>query len=910
MPLTGYIRATKSVNAKLKWLKDPTSASFEIWFRADTVLQAGETQIIFETMAKTNDDYQPGYLSSRVKVWMDHQYINFAVLCMCKFKMCAASFSLSSDCVQSQRASGICLPEVGVNPKSDKPVGDLSEGLLHVLKVRHNNEVDGNFHQIVGTIERRQGKQFTIALYHNALLKDTKLVTMDCADFIGVGYLGYLPPSALATKGGTAYEEKTTVEVSLGLPAVCVKTGAKLVTDGGECDLSQSFRGQISTMRFYGATAMGPAAVRLNYKALTAKGMRISREYPLIRNDPTKFSQDPSYQQTSDANVRLGDNEVLEIPRSDLMMGSSDCEPCPAGYFCPTEGTMYPIPCGAAEFTQSSGQYKCNQCPIGTYSFEQSLQGVEDCRLVPDGKIGLVAGNGDLNPDTIAVGGRKTDYCAEGYFCPEGSTETTATAFPCPPGFWCRRGTKPPNDFKSEGCWVDKENPLPCKEAYPRIYGGASNNSNVSAISSSRELEHLPPSQISQYYYCPSEEGSDASRELNPFGSAKIRDCRACLAEDFYPTRDVITDIDKKTKLEKYCKWQYTGLYTFLGSAWPRNNKEYTREGERQGTSFRMEDVFVSKERTTCGYFCRDSATSNTCVSSGGCVQGTILATSTSESWRDRKLLYFTDTGTNIRFWQCGDTNTTGFRPEWASSLNDTYVDAWDVDWAESRLYHCKQVLQEAIEKVSKCDGSNATLLTPCNINTTDVSSCTFPDPDGLDDSKFDAARKADFDRIMEIGLIKNDTCKNASHLDRLGYPLRFETVSYAQEFSSGPFFKCPQGKICSSATGFSMVPKQLQSCPINHFCPPGTGAPLPLAEVIEIAGNPAKGNCRPPNAFVQLSEAAKKCRFVDCHGKEEEPVSVLLARMATLSLPLSLSLSLSLSRSSIFLSLSRPSVS
>lgn len=53
----------------------------------------------------------------------------------------------------------------------------------------------------------------------------------------------------------------------------------------------------------------------------------------------------------------------------DAATGSArSCEPCPAGYKCPTTGMMEPIPCGKGFYSAAShATATCLDCPVGHY---------------------------------------------------------------------------------------------------------------------------------------------------------------------------------------------------------------------------------------------------------------------------------------------------------------------------------------------------------------------------------------------------------------------------------------------------------------------------------------------------------------------------------------------------------------
>ena len=48
---------------------------------------------------------------------------------------------------------------------------------------------------------------------------------------------------------------------------------------------------------------------------------------------------------------------------SDDLLGASECQPCPDGYYCPTEGTIYPIQCPLGSYQAGLNAKSCNTLP-------------------------------------------------------------------------------------------------------------------------------------------------------------------------------------------------------------------------------------------------------------------------------------------------------------------------------------------------------------------------------------------------------------------------------------------------------------------------------------------------------------------------------------------------------------------
>jgi len=131
--------------------------------------------------------------------------------------------------------------------------------------------------------------------------------------------------------------------------------------------------------------------------------------------------------------------------------GRERCDPCPAGYYCPT-ATETPIPCGDGRYCpERSGAGL--PCAAGTYTDTSvyGLETAEQCSPCARGSYCL-GGGGD------AVG-----LCQAGSFCISGATASSAAEagwdessadswdevangiVPCPAGFYCEAGAVIPS---------------------------------------------------------------------------------------------------------------------------------------------------------------------------------------------------------------------------------------------------------------------------------------------------------------------------------------------------------------------------------------------------------------------------------------------------------------------------------
>uniref|UniRef100_A0A7M5XIK9 Tyrosine-protein kinase ephrin type A/B receptor-like domain-containing protein n=1 Tax=Clytia hemisphaerica TaxID=252671 RepID=A0A7M5XIK9_9CNID len=147
-----------------------------------------------------------------------------------------------------------------------------------------------------------------------------------------------------------------------------------------------------------------------------------------------------------------------------------DCSPCPAGYYCPIDGTFQPLECGTGNFS-SSNAWQCSICNAGYYCMSNTTTYVEmSTKLICPAGMHCPAGsdrqpwaannpcekgqycvqgnehaypqkcpNGTYYPFTNGKHVRDCLPCREGYYCsPEGQTDLTDK---CPPGYFCPEGT-------------------------------------------------------------------------------------------------------------------------------------------------------------------------------------------------------------------------------------------------------------------------------------------------------------------------------------------------------------------------------------------------------------------------------------------------------------------------------------
>ena len=108
-------------------------------------------------------------------------------------------------------------------------------------------------------------------------------------------------------------------------------------------------------------------------------------------------------------------------------MDVSDCGICPAGYYCPSMGTVTPIICPLGKFCPQGAKIG-SDCPLGTY-----------------------------NPTTGLKDSRSCTNCDAGYYCPTLGMTALNTALTCDAGFVCYGGAyrpEPTNKTTGDICPV------------------------------------------------------------------------------------------------------------------------------------------------------------------------------------------------------------------------------------------------------------------------------------------------------------------------------------------------------------------------------------------------------------------------------------------------------------------------
>ena len=121
--------------------------------------------------------------------------------------------------------------------------------------------------------------------------------------------------------------------------------------------------------------------------------------------------------------------------------GLTECEICPAGYYCGS-GTIQPNICPKGHYCPEGTDNFPLNCPIGTFNSIEGIESITDCQNCTAGMycddLALTEPTGNCTAGY---------YCNEGSFDPEGRSEFCGNileALICPIGHYCIEGTHIP----------------------------------------------------------------------------------------------------------------------------------------------------------------------------------------------------------------------------------------------------------------------------------------------------------------------------------------------------------------------------------------------------------------------------------------------------------------------------------
>ncbi|RUS80256.1 hypothetical protein EGW08_011985, partial [Elysia chlorotica] len=223
--------------------------------------------------------------------------------------------------------------------------------------------------------------------------------------------------------------------------------------------------------------------------------------------------------------------------------GQPDCEPCPAGYFCTSNSSMYTdkvCPSGhyCPEGTASDTQYPC---PAGTFNNLTGQHNTSGCEACSPGQYcgspGQSSPTGDCDPGwyctlgsslptpTSPEGGK----CLAGTYCPQGSASPvgctpgqycdtdmmSSPAGPCLAGYYCDGNSTTDRPSGSGGdqcpsghyCVEGSSSPAPCNPGYFQPSNGAQNVTWCVLCTSGKFCNSsglsAPDGYCDEGYYCP-----------------------------------------------------------------------------------------------------------------------------------------------------------------------------------------------------------------------------------------------------------------------------------------------------------------------------------------------------------------------------------------------------------------------
>ena len=121
-----------------------------------------------------------------------------------------------------------------------------------------------------------------------------------------------------------------------------------------------------------------------------------------------------------------------------------ECDLCPVGYFCESEGTSEPRPCSEGFYQDIEGSNECKICSTGRYQpfvaqtfcvecspgYFQNMEGGNGCKLCTPGYYCEGFGTSEPSPCNQVDGLQQ--YCVEGSVSPRA----------CPAGHFCQSSTK------------------------------------------------------------------------------------------------------------------------------------------------------------------------------------------------------------------------------------------------------------------------------------------------------------------------------------------------------------------------------------------------------------------------------------------------------------------------------------
>jgi hypothetical protein len=146
--------------------------------------------------------------------------------------------------------------------------------------------------------------------------------------------------------------------------------------------------------------------------------------------------------------------------------GQGACKTCPGGYTCGGNGSPTNVTrCRPAEWFESfycpPGRRETSACPAGTYNYVDGSETADDCQPCPAGSFCPTSSDGTAKIETCPAGSwcppgvYEAITCPVGYYCPEG----VGIPVPCQAGAYCDvEGLSTPAGLCQEGYWCSYVN--------------------------------------------------------------------------------------------------------------------------------------------------------------------------------------------------------------------------------------------------------------------------------------------------------------------------------------------------------------------------------------------------------------------------------------------------------------------
>ena len=261
-----------------------------------------------------------------------------------------------------------------------------------------------------------------------------------------------------------------------------------------------------------------------------------------------RYGSDREIPAVSVTNVTTFSNDTLCITLQGQPLGDSGI--CPEGHYC-LDGTTDPFPCPAGNYSSSLGQSNCDECPAGFFcpngTSDFTVNSCPEGHYCPAGtQFGtqFECPPGTFNNATGGLSSLDCLPCTPGYFCSRSGLSHVSG--PCDPGFYCssRATSATPLIASAQGgrcpvgnyCPRASPLPVPCSAgSYCHVTGLALPTGPCRAgffCNVGSQRDDPPAGLCSPGYFCP--EGSSAARPCPPgtFSAStrntNLSDCQSC----------------------------------------------------------------------------------------------------------------------------------------------------------------------------------------------------------------------------------------------------------------------------------------------------------------------------------------------------------------------------------------------